>query len=359
MPEYSFTPACTPHATVLIVDDEPRNCVLLQVHLEGEGYRVLTASDGPSAILEANRSSPDLILLDVMMPGMSGIEAAETLKSAAATRAIPIIMVTALQDRESKLLALRSGAEEFLAKPIDRAELLVRVRNLLRVKEYQDFLADGSRVLEAQVMDRTRELTSSYREAIFTLVRAAEYKDEETGAHVQRISHYVVELAEQMGMDPTFKDEIFHAAPMHDVGKIGIPDSILLKAGALDASEWDHMKTHTVIGARVLSNASSPYLRMGADIALCHHERWDGSGYPRGISKEQIPLPARVMTICDVYDALRSKRPYKTPFSHARALEVLTHGDGRTSPDHFDPSVLSAFQASAPRLEQIYEELVR
>ncbi len=343
--------------SVLIVDDEERNVRLLQAYLHGEAFRTLTASSGAAALAAAAEHRPDVILLDAMMPGMTGFQVATRLKSDEDTKHIPIVMVTALDDHASKLQALECGVEEFLQKPVDRAELLVRVRNLLRLKEYSDFLQSHAQRLETEVRERTQQLESSYRETIFTLTRAAEHKDEETGAHVQRISHYSRELASRMGMDAHFQDQIFHASPMHDVGKIGIPDAILLKPGKLDAGEWDIMKTHTTLGASILERNDSPYLRMGADIALSHHERWDGTGYPAALRGDAIPVAARIMCICDVYDALRSKRPYKPPFTHEVALSTIVNGDGRTQPGHFDPQVLAAFADSHARFDAIFTEL--
>jgi putative two-component system response regulator len=230
------------------------------------------------------------------------------------------------------------------------------VRNLLRLKEYGDFLANHNRLLEQEVRERTVELKAAYRDTVFTLVRAAEYRDEETGQHVRRISHYCRELAEVKGMDREFCDDIYLASPMHDVGKIGIPDHLLLKPGPFDPVEWTIMKTHAVLGASILAHGSSPYTRMGAAIARNHHERWSGGGYPDGLTGEEIPLAARIMQICDVYDALRSRRPYKPAFDHLQAVEIITRGDGRTQPEHFDPAVLADFVTCADRLSSIFAE---
>jgi putative two-component system response regulator len=344
-------------STVLVVDDERANVALMMALLEDEGHRVLTASDGFGAIEVARASTPDLILLDLQMPGMTGIDAAHRLKADARTRNIPIVMVTAMSDRSSRMGALKAGIEEFLEKPVDRIELVVRVRNLLRLKAHQDFLANHNAILEAQVAERTQELKLSYREAMFTLTRAAEYKDEDTGAHVQRIGHYSLKLAEALGAAASFCDEIFHAAAMHDVGKIGIPDAVLLKPSGLGPAEWEIMKRHTLIGAAVLSSGQSPYVIMGAQIARSHHERWDGTGYPDGLAGEQIPLPARITCLSDIYDALRSKRPYKPAFTHERTLEIILSGDQRTRPEHFDPEVLEAFRRMTPTFAEIFDSL--
>lgn len=342
-------------ARVLVVDDEDRNRRLLGGMLEADGYAVEEAANGAQALECAQHNPPDLVLLDIMMPNIDGYEVVRTLKANAATRAIPVIMVTALDDRKSRVHALECGAEEFVTKPVDRQELRVRVKNLLKLKEYGDFLTDYNRILETQVKERTLQLVSSYRETITTMTRAAAYKDEETGAHVARISFYTVELAQALGLDPEFCDTIHYASPMHDVGKIAIPDTILGKPGAFEPHEWAIMKTHAALGGKMLRGTDSPYLVMGAEIADNHHERWDGSGYPLCLKGEAIPLSARIMNICDQYDALRSKRPYKPAFSHEKTLEIITVGDGRTLPSHFDPAILATFKGCAERFRAIFE----
>jgi len=342
---------------ILIVDDEPRNTKLIEAVLLPLGYAIETAASGEQALAAVAGAKPDLILLDVKMLGMSGFDVAAELKRDPQTRAIPIIMVTALDDRASKLKALHNGAEEFLTKPIDVAELTIRTRNLLRLKQLADRDAEYARMLEIRVCERSRKLTESYRDTIAALNRAASYRDEETGTHVQRISYFCVELARAIGMSSDFCECIFYASPMHDIGKIAIPDRILLKRGKLDAAEWEIMKTHAKLGAKMLEGVDSPYLRMGRDIAMSHHERWDGSGYPEGLIGEATPLSARLMCIADVYDALRTQRPYKDAFDHRTTMRIITCGDGRTSPKHFDPRVLDAFVGIQSRLEEIYEEL--
>ncbi len=342
-------------ARILVVDDEERNRKLLVAMLEAEGYAVVQAAGGEQALEMARQNQPDLILLDIMMPGMDGFEVVQALKESAATRAVPVVMVTALDDHTSRLRALEAGAEEFVSKPVNRSELRIRVRNLLRLKEYSDFLADHNRILDTLVNERTRQLTASFRETITTMTRAASYKDEETGEHVARVSFYSVELAQTLGMDAAFCDIIHYASPMHDIGKIGIPDAILGKPGKFEPHEWAIMQTHAALGAKLLGGTDSPYLVMGAAIAGGHHERWDGGGYPLGLAGEATPLAARIMQICDVYDALRSRRPYKEAFSHERSVEIIMGGDGRTHPSHFDPVVLNAFKTRAERFNDIFE----
>jgi putative two-component system response regulator len=205
------------------------------------------------------------------------------------------------------------------------------------------------------VRERTADLQESYQETIFTMIRAAEYKDKDTGAHVQRISYYCSALSERLGLDPGFRDKLFFASPMHDIGKIGIPDHILLKPGRFTPDEREVMNGHTVLGAKILGNSKSPYLNMGADIALSHHERWDGGGYPNGTRGEAIPLSARITNICDVYDALRSKRPYKPAFDHLKAVDIVTRGDSRIQPESFDPVILEAFKQNHELFREIFE----
>lgn len=342
---------------VLVVDDDESVRALLQRQMELDGCRVVAAEDGASAVMKADEEHPDIVLLDAVMPGMDGFRVAEILKASKRTAPIPIIMVTALNDQESRLRALKAGAQEFLTKPIDRHEVSLRVRNMLMLKEYSNFLTDQNRVLGQMVEERSQQVLASYRETIETLSRAAAYKDEVTGGHVRRISYYTTELAGAMGMNAGFCETIQYASQMHDVGKIAIPDAILLKAGPLTPAEWEIMKTHTILGAKLLERGDSPYLQMGAEIALHHHERWDGGGYPAGLKGEIIPISARIMNICDQYDALRSERPYKKARSHVSALDVITKGDGRTLPAHFDPQILAAFKRCAAHFQDIFESI--
>ncbi len=339
---------------VLIVDDQEINLRLLERMLRGAGYLAITSTLDPGEVCGLHaRNGYDLILLDLQMPGMDGFEVMEGLKAIEPDGYLPVLVITA--QPAHKLRAFQAGARDFIGKPFDLADVLARVRNLLEVRLLQKELHEHNDVLEQRVRTRTAALHDSYLETIFTMTRAVEQKDEDTGAHVQRISYYSRELARVLGLDGELVERIFFASPMHDIGKIGIPDHVLLKPGNLTPDEWEIMKGHTTIGWKILGNNKSPYLAMGAEIALNHHERWDGGGYPNGKRGEDIPLTARIMSICDVYDALRSKRPYKPAFDHPRAVESITRGDGRNLPEHFDPVTLAAFEQHHQSFRDIYE----
>jgi len=341
-------------ARILIVDDIEVNIRLLSQMLANEGYTAVSSTMDPFAVCSLHRKQPfDLILLDLHMPGMNGFEVMAGLQEIEPTGYLPVLVVTAQPDQ--KLRALKAGAKDFVSKPFEMAEVLARVRNVLEVRLLYQRLGAHNVELQARVVERTSELHDSYLEAIFTMMRAAEHKDEDTGAHVQRISYYSRALAEKLGMDDVFIDQIFFASPMHDIGKIGIPDSILLKPGSFTGPEWAVMQGHASKGAVILGKGKSPYLQMGAEIALNHHERFDGGGYPSGKVGTGIPLSARIMNICDIYDALRSKRPYKPPYDHDKSVDIITHGDGRTEPQHFDPSVLAAFGEIQGSFRSIFE----
>ncbi len=335
---------------ILVVDDTPANIQILTNLLMDE-YDISIATNGVDALALANssKSRPDLILLDIMMPDMDGYEVCKRLKKEETTKKIPVLFVTTKGETEDETKGLELGALDYITKPISPPVVKERVRNHMKLYLHQE-------QLEKLVDQRTKQLRKGYIDTIHRLTLASEYKDEDTGGHIKRISYYTKELSQQLGMDNKFCDAIFYASPMHDIGKVAIPDSILLKQGPLNDEEWKTMRTHTEIGAKILEGSESPFLQMAVDIARCHHERWDGKGYPQGLKGEEIPLTARIMNITDQYDALRSKRPYKPAFDHEKAVSIITEGDDRTTPDHFDPEVLGAFKKRTDIFHDIFEE---
>ncbi len=347
----------TKPARILIVDDQPLTRELMTLVVRAQGHKTLIATNGAEALAIAEQRALDLVILDVVMPGLDGFEVARRIKAGERSRNVPIIIVSALEDKESRINGLAAGADDFLTRPVDRLELKVRVQNLLRIKRYQDELAAQNAILERKVELRTVELGRSNRETIHTLIRAAAHRDDESGAHVKRMGLYATLLAQRLGSEPEFCNLIGFASQLHDIGKIGIPDRILEKPAALGEDEWEVMKTHTDIGAQMLALNSSPYLAMGADIARAHHEHWDGSGYPRGLKGEAIPLAARITQLCDTYDTLRSRRPYKPAMDHAAAGSSILAGDSKSFPTHFDPAALAAFKVALADFRDIFETI--
>jgi putative two-component system response regulator len=343
-----------PGEMILIVDDEECVVEIIGTILSANGLRSEGAMNGLEGIEKAKALRPALILLDISMPKLDGFGACRKLKEDPDTQRIPVVMCTALNDRETRIKALEAGASDFLGKPIDATELVVRVNNLLKVKRYQDFLEEHSKILELQVQERTKQLRESLLDTVQRLTLASEYRDVDTYVHVKRISHYTAVVTDALGISGKEADIMFYGCPMHDIGKVGIPDSILLKPGLLSQDEFEIMKTHTTIGARILRGSNSPYLKSAEKFALYHHERWDGSGYPQGLAGEDIPIEGRILNIIDQYDALRSRRPYKPPFDHETAVNVLTRGEMRTKPSHFDPGILQIFKDRSDDFREIF-----
>ncbi|GLI33509.1 HD domain-containing phosphohydrolase [Desulforhabdus amnigena] len=348
---------------ILVVDDEYHNLFLMHGFLVPLGYEVSISSDGEEAIEFARKGAFDVILLDINMPEMDGFEVLARLRSGEETKFVPVVMVTGQGEVEHRVRALELGADDFLTKPVDWMELKARVRSLVKVKAYHDHMMNHQRKLEEEVNRRTLELrraTEKLHEAhnklkeasldtIYRLSRAAEFRDEDTGGHIKRMSEYAAAVGRKMGLNEKTVEGILYAAPMHDVGKIGIPDRILLKPGKLDAEEWEIMKQHTLMGARILEGASGGFISLAAVIALTHHEKWNGKGYPRGLSGTQIPLVGRVVAIADVFDAMTSKRPYKEPFPVEKAFRIIEESRG----SHFDPAVVDAFTAIKDEILEI------
>ncbi|MGM0554079.1 MAG: HD-GYP domain-containing protein [Pseudomonadota bacterium] len=337
---------------ILVVDDEPSNLKLLDYMLRGEGYTRVELVRDPREVLEHYRSGrPDVILLDLNMPHLDGFQVLAQLQALEDPLSPPVLVLTAQHGREDLLRALEAGARDYVTKPFDRNELLMRVRNLLDAQRAHRLLHDQKSMLEEMVHARTQELENTRKQIVRRLGRASEYRDEETGNHILRMSHICEVLARASGWDEVACEQILLASPMHDLGKIGIPDAILLKPGHLDPEEWAVMQTHAEIGARLLEGDDSDLLRMAHEIALTHHEKWDGSGYPNGLAGDAIPHAGRIAALADVFDALTSERPYKKAWTVDEALELI-----RANRDvHFDPALVDIFLEQLPAILDIRE----
>jgi len=345
--------------TILIVDDDEQVRALMQALLHGLGYRTQVAEDGAEALEMVAASPPDLVLMDVTMPRLSGVEAVRRLKASETTRIIPIIMVTGLHDMDTKVKALEAGVDDFLGKPWEQIELKARIASLLKAKAGNDQSRRYQKDLEAEVEKRTRQLEGALTrqrtlslEAIYTLSRASEFRDEDTGAHLRRMSRYSAAVARRMDLPKRTIEAILYASPMHDVGKIGIPDQILLKPGKLEPHEMQIMRLHTTIGSQILHGSTTDFLKLGEVIALAHHEKWDGSGYPRGLAGAKISLAGCITAIADVFDALTTRRPYKEPFTAEKAFAIVREGREK----HFHPDVVDAFFSITDEILRIRQD---
>lgn len=318
--------------TLLLVDDEPTNLQVLRHSLQDE-YRLVFAKNGETALKLAEKEQPDLILLDIMMPEMSGYDVCQQLKAQERTQYTPIIFITALADASDEEKGLDMGAVDYITKPFSPSIVKARVRTHLSL-------------VQAEEVKETR------LQVIRSLGMAAEYRDNETGMHVVRISHHARRLALQMGYNEEIAEELFHAAPMHDVGKIGIPDAILLKPGGFEPDEWAIMKKHTQIGAQIIGEHRSSLLQLAATLSLCHHEKFNGTGYPKGLKGKEIPHQARIISLVDVFDALLSTRPYKQPWPLSDVIALIKKERG----EHFDPELVDAFLEDMPAHLAIQEQ---
>ena len=328
-------------ATILIIDDQLTSRQILQQLVSTiESSNTVDAFANPVKALEWSSTNPvDLILVDYKMPEMNGVEFIRKFRSHPASSHVPVIMVTSIEDKAVRYEALEAGATDFLMKPVDHHECRARCNNLLIQHQQYKIISDRSRWLERRVSEATSEIRLRERETLLRLARAGEYRDEETGNHVIRMAKYSRVIAEQLGFSKEESDVIEMAAPMHDIGKIGIRDDILLKPGKLTAEEFETMKQHTIIGHDILKDSPSKFLQMGGIIALGHHEKFDGTGYPYGKKGDEIPVEARIVAIADVYDALVSERPYKNAWSTEAAIDYMRTHSGK----HFDPDCFNAF----------------
>ncbi len=340
--------------TVMVVDDQSTGRTILEQVVRSLDERVTVQGFARpvDAVVWATRHVADLVLVDYMMPDMDGIELVQRLRALPGFEHVPVVMITAVDDRKVRYLALDAGVTDFLIKPVDVRECQARCRNLLTLRRQQLVLEDRRRLLESMVEDATSEIREREKETLYRLARAGEFRDSDTGNHLIRMARYSRLIAEAIGLDRDEADTVELAAPLHDIGKIGIPDQVLLKPGRLDEIEWATMRNHPGIGHEILKGSASKYVRMGSLIAFGHHEKYDGSGYPNGLVADHIPLCARIVAAADVYDALTSIRPYKRAWSDVEAFEHLRVERGR----HFDPRVVDALVGSRRQVEAIQRE---
>ncbi|MBT3990775.1 MAG: response regulator [Rhodospirillaceae bacterium] len=347
-------------AKILIVDDKIENVQLLEMMLTYAGYKNVTSTTDSRDVEQLHQDNNfDIILLDIRMPHLDGYQVMGKLSSQVKDDYLPVLVLTAQKDMETKLKALEAGAKDFVTKPFDKTEVLNRIANMLEVRTLYNERRQQNEILEAKVQERTlelqernKELEETRLEIIRRLGRAGEYRDNETGMHVIRMSKSCQRLALAAGLGEEHAERILQASPMHDVGKIGIPDGILLKPGKLDPEEWEIMKTHAEIGADIMGDFDSPLMRMAGMIAFTHHEKYDGSGYPNGIKGNGIPIEGRIAAICDVFDALTSERPYKEAWSVERAVDLINEESGK----HFDPELVRLFNEILPDVLTIREQ---
>jgi len=334
-------------AKLLIVDDQDMNVRLLEKILQNAGYTHITSTTDSRDIEQLyTRHEFDLVLLDIQMPYLDGFDVMKILEKIQKETYVPVLVLTAQNDQDTRIKALAHGAKDFLTKPFDQTEVLLRINNLLEVRLMHLQQLQLNRELDMRVQERTRELNETRMEVIRRLGRAAEFRDNETGYHIIRMSKYSEIIARSFGLGDEEAELILNASPMHDIGKIGIPDHILLKPGKLDKDEWEIMQTHAEIGAEILSGHDSELMLMAQEIAMYHHEKFDGSGYPYGLKGRDIPITARIVALSDVFDALTSERPYKKAWPVEEAMAEIRKCSGK----HFDPALIEVFERCLPEV---------
>lgn len=343
-------------ATILVVDDDRHVLESILLLLSAHGYPVVTAASGAEALERLDDREVKVVLTDIRMPGMDGIELAGKIHEHDPD--LPVIIMTAYVETEVAVGALKSGAFDFIYKPYNPDLLVHAIGKAAAFSQMRRHEKNYRLELEAEVKKQTEELWDLNREVIRRLTVVAEYRDTDTGWHNWRIGRFSGIIAEGLGMPTDFTTTILLASTLHDIGKVAVPDSILLKPGALTAEEFAVIKTHSEIGAKMLAGSAHAVIQMAEIIALNHHERWDGSGYPNGLSGEETPIEGRIVMLADQYDALRAKRPYKMPFSHEDTCRIILEGDGRTSPQHFDPQILEIFRQMEPEFAIAFEALL-
>jgi len=335
---------------VLIVDDTEINLILFGALVKKlDDCEAHVFADSRKALAWVTDNVPDLVIVDYMMPELDGIEFIRLMREMPGRDLVPILMITANDQKQIRYRALDLGANDFLTKPIDKVEFLARTRNMLSLNQARKHMANHASWLTDEVRKATREIIVRERETVFRLSKAAEYRDPETGAHILRMAHYSMLIARELGLSEAEQQLILEAAPMHDIGKVGIADKILLKPGRLDPEEFDVMKQHAMFGYDLLRGSTSKLLQAGAEIARGHHEKYDGSGYPDGLKGEDIPVFSRIVAVADVFDALTSERPYKKAWEVADAVQFLKDGAG----SHFDPACVEAFLKAWDDVEQV------